>query len=88
MQQVKVEAIARIPCPMDVNRVRTFMGLVNYYRRYVRIDESNNLCGLVLTMVTISIQMMKSPPIYIRNFDRKMVGQIILKFTYIKLNAD
>jgi hypothetical protein len=32
MQQVKVEAIARIPCPMDVSRVCAFMGLANYYR--------------------------------------------------------
>ncbi len=31
-----MEAIARISHPMDVNRVRAFMGLVNYYRRYVK----------------------------------------------------
>jgi hypothetical protein len=31
-----VEAIARIPRPTDVNKVRTFIGLVNYYRRYVK----------------------------------------------------
>jgi hypothetical protein len=36
VKQIKVEAIACIPCPMDVSRVRTFMGLVNYYRRYVK----------------------------------------------------
>ncbi len=36
MQQVKVEAIARISRPADVSRVRTFMGLANYYRRYVK----------------------------------------------------
>jgi hypothetical protein len=36
VQQVKVEAIAHIPHPTDVNRVRTFMGLGNYYRRYVK----------------------------------------------------
>ncbi len=36
MQQVKVEAMAGIPHLMDVSRVRTFMGLVNYYRRYVK----------------------------------------------------
>ncbi len=36
MQQVKVEAIARILRPMDVSRVRAFMGLANYYRRYVK----------------------------------------------------
>jgi hypothetical protein len=36
VQQVKVEAIAHIPRPMDVNRVHAFMGLVNYYCRYVK----------------------------------------------------
>ncbi len=36
VQQVKVEAIARISCPMDVSWVRVFMGLANYYCRYVK----------------------------------------------------
>ncbi len=36
VQQVKVEAIARIPHPTDVSRVRAFMGLVNYYHKYVK----------------------------------------------------
>jgi hypothetical protein len=36
VQQAKVEAIACIPRPMDVTRVHAFMGLVNYYRRYVK----------------------------------------------------
>ncbi len=36
VQQVKVEAIAHIPCPTDVSRVRAFMGLANYYRKYVK----------------------------------------------------
>jgi hypothetical protein len=36
VQQVKVEAIARIPHPMDVNRVRALMRLANYYSRYVK----------------------------------------------------
>ncbi len=36
VQQVKVEAIARIPRPTDVSRVHGFMGLVKYYRRYVK----------------------------------------------------
>jgi hypothetical protein len=36
MQQAKVEAIARIPHPTDVNKVYAFMGLANYYRRYVK----------------------------------------------------
>ncbi len=36
VQQAKVEAIASIPHPMDVSRVRAFMGLTNYYHRYVK----------------------------------------------------
>jgi hypothetical protein len=36
VQQVKVEAIACIPRPTNVSRVRAFMGLANYYRRYVK----------------------------------------------------
>ncbi len=31
-----MEAIARISHPTDVSRVRTFMGLMNYYRKYVK----------------------------------------------------
>jgi len=36
VQQAKVEAIACIPPPTDVSRVHTFMGLANYYYRYVK----------------------------------------------------
>ncbi len=36
MQQAKVKAIACILRPTDVKRVRTFMGLANYYRMYVK----------------------------------------------------
>jgi hypothetical protein len=36
VQQAKVEAIACILRPTDVNRVCAFMGLANYYRKYVK----------------------------------------------------
>ncbi len=36
VQHVKVEAIACIPRPTYVNRVHAFMGLANYYHRYVK----------------------------------------------------
>ncbi len=36
VQQAKVEAIACIPRPTDVTRVRAFIGLTNYYHRYVK----------------------------------------------------
>ncbi len=34
--QAKVEIITHIPHPTDVSRVRAFMGLANYYCRYVK----------------------------------------------------
>ncbi len=36
VQQVKVEVIARIPCPTDVSGVHAFMELENFYHRYVK----------------------------------------------------
>jgi hypothetical protein len=36
VQEAKVEALNRILVPRDVSRLRAFMGLANYYRRFVR----------------------------------------------------
>jgi hypothetical protein len=36
MQQVKVEVITCISHPTHVRRVSAFMGLANYYRKYVK----------------------------------------------------
>ncbi len=36
VQEAKVEALNRIPIPRDVSRLRAFIGLANYYRRFVR----------------------------------------------------
>ncbi|CAM6086541.1 unnamed protein product [Calypogeia fissa] len=36
VQQTKVLAITLIPRPTDVSRIRAFVGLANYYRRYVK----------------------------------------------------
>jgi hypothetical protein len=36
VQQAKVEAIALILHPTNVSKVRAFMGLANYYRKYVK----------------------------------------------------
>ncbi len=47
-----------------------------------RVDESSNPCGLELAMI-FAIQMMKSLPTHIGNFDQKMLGQIISESTYI-----
>ncbi len=51
VQQVKVEAIARILRPTNVIRVRTFMGLANYYRRYVkRFNAMAKLLNMLLKL--------------------------------------
>ncbi|CAM6090633.1 unnamed protein product [Calypogeia fissa] len=36
VQQTKVLAITLIPRPTDVSKIRAFVGLANYYRRYVK----------------------------------------------------
>jgi hypothetical protein len=36
VQQAKVDALQRIPAPIDVSRLRAFLGLANYYRRFVK----------------------------------------------------
>ena len=36
VQTAKVEALNKIPIPRDVPRLRAFLGLANYYRRFVR----------------------------------------------------
>ncbi len=52
MQQAKVEAIARIPRPTDVNRVHVFMGLANYYHRYVKgFSAMAKLLNMLLKLV-------------------------------------
>ena len=37
VQQAKVDALQKIPTPVDVPRLCAFLGLVNYYRRFVKI---------------------------------------------------
>jgi hypothetical protein len=36
VQQAKVDALQKIPAPVDLPRLRAFLGLVNYYRRFVK----------------------------------------------------
>ena len=35
VQQAKVDAIQRVPAPTDISRLRAFMGLAGYYRRFI-----------------------------------------------------
>ncbi|CAM6082514.1 unnamed protein product [Calypogeia fissa] len=53
VQQTKVEAIMRIPRPTDVSRVCAFMGLANYYQRYMK---GFSALAKPLTMLTKSDQ--------------------------------
>jgi hypothetical protein len=36
VKKAKVEAISQVPQPIDVNRLRAFLGLCNYYQRFVK----------------------------------------------------
>ena len=36
MQQVKVDALQKIPTPVNVPRLCVFLGLANYYCRFVK----------------------------------------------------
>ena len=45
----KVEALISIPRPKDVNRLRAFLGLANYYQKFV---ANFNCIAKTLTMLT------------------------------------
>ena len=49
MQQAKVDALQKIPAPVDVPRLRAFLGLANYYRRFVK---NFSLIAKPLTILT------------------------------------
>lgn len=49
VQQAKVDALQRIPAPIDVSRLRAFLGLANYYRRFVK---NFSLIAKPLTILT------------------------------------
>ena len=36
MQQAKVDALQKILAPVDMLRLRAFLGLANYYRQFVK----------------------------------------------------
>ena len=49
VQQAKVDALHKIPAPSDVPRLRAFLGLANYYRRFVK---NFSLIAKPLTILT------------------------------------
>ena len=49
VQQAKVDALQKIPAPSDVSRLRAFLGLANYYRRFVK---NFSLIAKALTILT------------------------------------
>ena len=49
VQQAKVDALQKIPAPVDVPRLRAFLGLANYYRRFVK---NFSLIAKPLTILT------------------------------------
>ncbi|PTQ33208.1 hypothetical protein MARPO_0091s0058, partial [Marchantia polymorpha] len=63
VQQAKVEAIARIPRPTDVSRVRAFMSLANYYRRYVKGFSAiaKPLDQLLKAFVELKVRLVPAP---------------------------
>jgi hypothetical protein len=60
----------------------------NVASKKLKIDESSNLCGLELIMVTICNSNDEITLNTDLDFNRKMVGYIVSEFTYIRLNAD
>lgn len=49
MQQAKVNALQKIPTPRDVRRLCAFLGLANYYLRFVK---NFSLIAKPLTILT------------------------------------
>ena len=49
VQQAKVDGLQKISAPVDVPRLRAFLGLANYYRRFVK---NFNLIAKPLTILT------------------------------------
>ncbi len=89
VQKQNVALSKQIIKKQNVDPLQPRLGEQNVAPLELRFDESNNLCGLELIMVIIcNSNDERSLPIQIGNFDRKMMGQIILKFTYIRLNAN
>ena len=53
VQQTKVDVLQKIPAPVDVPRLRAFLGLANYYRQFVK---NFSLIAKPLTILTSNDQ--------------------------------
>ena len=49
VQQTKVDTLQKIPAPVDVPRIRVFLGLANYYCQFVK---NFSLIAKPLTILT------------------------------------
>ena len=45
--KAKVDAIENMPCPKDIKGIRSFLGHVGFYRRFIK-DFSQKFLGLSL----------------------------------------
>jgi hypothetical protein len=76
-QKQNVVSLELIIREQNVVSLEPTIGEKNVVSSKPRVDELNNQCGLELAIVTIC-----------NSNDRKMVGSIVLKFTYIRVNAE
>ena len=53
VQQAKVDALQKIPTPVDMLRFCVFLDLANYYRRFVK---NFSLIAKLLTILTNKVQ--------------------------------
>ncbi len=51
VQKAKVEAISQVPQPTNVNQLRTFLGLCNYYE--IIMKGFNNIAKLLTSLTQI-----------------------------------
>jgi hypothetical protein len=52
VQKAKVEAISQVPQPTNVNQLWTFLGLCNYYQRFVK--RFSNIVKTLIRLMQIN----------------------------------